>query len=95
VKNAHAFLKVQEEFGSFDAYIWQFMKEGKPKVNAWKEEGQIPATSVESDELSKDLKKRDFSFVGSTIIYAHLQAAGLVNDHLTGCFRYAEVGREG
>ena len=95
VKNAHAFLKVQEEFGSFDAYIWQFMKEGKPKVNAWKEEGQIPATSVESDELSKDLKKRDFSFVGSTIIYAHLQAAGLVNDHMTGCFRYAEVGREG
>lgn len=94
VRNARAFLAVQEEFGTFDAYIWRFVG-GRPKVNAWTQESQIPATAVESDELSRDLKQRGFSFVGSTIIYAHLQAAGLVNDHLVGCFRYGEVGREG
>ena len=81
VSNAKAFLKVQKEFGSFDKYIWSFI-DNKPIVNRWKETGQIPATSKESDEISKDMKKRDFKFVGSTIIYAHMQATGMVNDHL-------------
>ena len=92
VKNARAFLNVQDEFGSFDAYIWRFVA-GKPRVNAWTEEGQIPANSAGSDELSRDLRSRGFSFVGSTIIYAHMQAAGLVNDHLMSCFRYDEVAK--
>ena len=87
VKNAKAFLKVQKEFGSFDKYIWSFVNE-KPIVNRWKKMSEIPATSKESDALSKDLKKRGFTFVGSTIIYAHMQACGLVNDHVTSCFRY-------
>lgn len=90
VKNAKAFLQVQEEFGSFDNYVWEFVG-GKPKVNAWESETQIPATSNESDALSKDLKERGFSFVGSTIIYAHLQATGLVNDHLRSCFRFEAI----
>ena len=87
VSNAKAFLDVQEEFGSFSRYIWRFV-ESKPKQNRFKRMGDVPATSAESDALSKDLKKRGFRFVGSTIIYAHMQATGLVNDHLTTCFRY-------
>jgi DNA-3-methyladenine glycosylase I len=92
VTNAKAFLKVQKEFGSFDKYIWAFV-DGKPIVNCWRESSQIPATSKVSDRISKDLKQRGFSFVGSTIIYAHMQATGMVNDHLTSCFRYKEVLR--
>ena len=87
VTNAKAFLQVQEEFGSFSDYIWGFV-DGKPIQNRWKNDGDVPATSPESDALSKDLKKRGFRFVGSTIIYAHMQATGMVNDHVTGCFRY-------
>lgn len=85
--NAKRFLEVQKEFGSFDKYIWQFVN-GKPIVNQWKSLKQIPATSKESDALSKDLIKRGFKFVGSTVIYAHMQACGLINDHLVDCFRY-------
>lgn len=85
VTNAEAFLTVQEEFGSFDHYVWQFVG-GKPKVNRWAHMSQVPATSPESDALSKDLKKRGFRFVGSTIVYAYMQAVGLVNDHTTDCF---------
>jgi len=90
VRNARAFLAVQEEFDSFDAYAWRFVG-GQPKVNRWKVMKQIPATSIESDTFSKDLKQRGFSFVGSTVIYAHMQAVGMVNDHLVDCFRYREV----
>lgn len=84
VTNAQAFLAVQKEFGSFDAYVWSFVG-GKPKVNRWRTMKQVPATSPESDALSKDLKKRGFRFVGSTIVYAYMQAVGLVNDHLVAC----------
>ncbi len=87
VSNAKAFLKVQDEFGSFSDYIWGFV-DGTPIQNRWKKDSDVPATSAESDALSKDLKKRGFRFVGSTIIYAHMQATGMVNDHVTGCFRY-------
>jgi DNA-3-methyladenine glycosylase I len=87
VTNARAFIKVQEEFGSFSDYIWGFV-DGKPIQNRFRKDSEIPATSPESDALSKDLKKRGFKFVGSTIVYAHMQATGLVNDHVTGCFRY-------
>ena len=87
VTNAKAFLAVQDEFGSFSDYIWKFVG-GKPLQNKFKKDGDIPATSPESDALSKDLKKRGFKFVGSTIIYAHMQATGMVNDHVEGCFRY-------
>ena len=90
VTNAKAFLKVKEEFGTFDKYIWKFVN-GKTKVNSWKELKQIPATSPESDEMSKDLKSRGFKFVGSTICYAFMQAAGIVNDHTVDCFRYKEL----
>ncbi len=90
VTNAKSFLKVQEEFGSFDQYIWSFV-EGEPLVNGWSKMSEIPATSKESDALSKDLKKRGFKFVGSTIIYAYMQACGLVNDHTIDCFRYKEL----
>ncbi len=90
VKNARAFLKVQEEDGSFDSLLWKHY-DGKPKVNRWKESKQIPATSKESDAVSKELKGRGFTFVGSTIMYAHLQACGLVNDHLVSCWRWKEV----
>ncbi|MCW8140186.1 MAG: DNA-3-methyladenine glycosylase I [Planctomycetota bacterium] len=90
VKNAKAFLAIQEEFGSFAAYQWRFV-DGRPVRNAWKEQRQVPATSPTSDAMSKDLKKRGFSFVGSTIIYAHMQAVGMVNDHLVSCFRYGAV----
>jgi len=85
VTNAQAFLSVQEEFGSFDRYVWQFVG-GKQKMNCWPRMTQVPATSPESDALSKDLKKRGFRFVGSTIIYAYMQAVGLVNDHTSDCF---------
>ena len=87
VTNAKAFLAVREEFGSFSEYIWGFVG-GKPLQNKFKKDGDIPATSPESDALSKDLKKRGFKFVGSTIIYAHMQATGMVNDHVVSCFRY-------
>lgn len=85
VTNAQAFLSVQKEFGLFDRYVWQFVGE-KPKVNRWARKSQVPATSPESDRLSKDLKKRGFRFVGSTIVYAYMQAVGLVNDHTADCF---------
>jgi len=87
VTNAKAFLKVQEEFGSFCDYIWGFVG-GKPLQTNVDKDGDVPATSPESDALSKDLKKRGFKFVGSTIIYAHMQATGMINDHITTCFRY-------
>jgi len=92
VRNARAFLAVQQEFGSFDAYCWRFVN-GRPRVNRWKTPKQVPATSPESDAFSKDLKSRGFSFVGSTIVYAHMQAVGMVNDHVVGCFRRDEVAR--
>jgi DNA-3-methyladenine glycosylase I len=92
VTNAKAFLAVQDEFGSFDAYAWKFVG-GRPRQNHWKTLRQIPATSPESDAFSSDLKKRGFSFVGSTIVYAHMQAIGMVNDHVVDCFRYREVQR--
>ncbi len=87
VSNARAFIRVQEEFGSFSRYIWGFV-DGEPVQNRFGKDSDIPATSPASDALSKDLKKRGFSFVGSTIIYAHMQATGLVNDHVVGCFRH-------
>lgn len=90
VKNAKAFLKVQKEFGSFDSYIWQFVA-GKPLVNARKTLAEVPARTPESDAMSKDLKTRGFTFVGSTICYAFMQAVGMVNDHVVSCFRYREV----
>ena len=90
VRNAKAFLAVQKEFGSFDKYIWGFV-DGKPIVNKWRESSQVPAMTAVSDAISADLRKRGFSFVGSTIIYAHMQATGMVNDHLVSCFRYKEV----
>lgn len=90
IKNAQAFLKVQEELGSFDKLLWSFY-DGKSKTNRWKTSKQIPATSKESDAVSQELKRRGFKFVGSTIMYAHLQACGLVNDHLVSCFRYRAV----
>jgi DNA-3-methyladenine glycosylase I len=90
VQNANAFLKIQAEFGSFDKYIWQFVG-GKPIVNNWKTLTGIPAKTEISDAISKDLKKRGFNFVGSTIMYAFMQACGLVNDHLVSCFRYNQV----
>jgi DNA-3-methyladenine glycosylase I len=92
ISNAQAFLKVQEEFGSFDKYIWQFVG-GRPKQNAWKTHKRLPAKTRESDAMSKDLQKRGFRFVGSTICYAFMQATGMVNDHLADCFRYAELSR--
>lgn len=90
IDNARAFLAVRKEFGSFDRYIWQFTG-GKPKVNAW-QDGGIPARTAESDAMSKDLRRRGFKFVGSTICYAFMQAVGMVNDHTVDCFRYREVG---
>jgi DNA-3-methyladenine glycosylase I len=90
IGNAQAFLKVQEEFGTFDAYIWRFVG-GRTKQNARKAHKQIPAKTAESDALSKDLQKRGFKFVGSTICYALMQATGMVNDHLVSCYRYADL----
>src|ERR1700719_4573015 len=92
VSNARALLKIQEEFRDFDSYCWRFV-DGRPKLNRWKVIRQIPATSPESDAFSKDLKQRGFSFVGSTVVYAHMQAVGMVNDHLVDCFRYREIRR--
>ena len=90
IKNAKAFLTVQQEAGSFDAYIWQFVG-GQPRQNTWRSLQEVPARTAQSDAMSKDLKKRGFSFVGSTICYAFMQATGMVNDHTTDCFRYAEI----
>jgi len=90
INNARQFLKVQKEFGSFDNYIWSFV-DYKPVVNCWENIQQLPARSELSDRVSKDLKSRGFKFLGSTIIYAHLQATGLINDHLVRCFRYNEI----
>jgi DNA-3-methyladenine glycosylase I len=87
IDNARAFLEVQREFGSFDKYVWAFVG-GKPIVNKWDSLKQLPASTLESDALSKDLRKRGFRFVGTTICYAFMQATGLVNDHLTSCFLY-------
>lgn len=92
VNNARQFLKIQKEFGSFSNYIWSFV-DHKPIINQWESLKEIPATSKESDALSRDLKKRGFSFVGSTVMYAHMQACGLVNDHEIKCFRYHEVNQ--
>ena len=90
IGNARAFLKVQDELGTFDGYIWRFVG-GRPKQNGWKTQKQVPAKTPESDAMSKDLQKRGFRFVGSTICYALMQATGMVNDHLVSCFRYAEL----
>lgn len=90
VKNAKVFLEVQKEYGSFDRYVWQFVG-GKPRVNALKGLDQLQSRTAESDTMSKDLKKRGFTFVGSTICYAFMQAVGMINDHLVTCFRYREV----
>jgi len=94
VSNARAFLAVQKEFGTFDAYQWRFVG-GAPRQNLWKTMRDIPPRTVESDAFSKDLKARGFKFVGSTIVYAHMQAVGMVNDHLVGCFRHAAVRKAG
>lgn len=91
IANARAFLAVQGEFGSFDAYVWRYV-DGTPVQNRWRSLDELPATSPISDALSKDLRARGFSFVGSTIVYAHMQATGMVNDHLVDCFRHAELG---
>jgi DNA-3-methyladenine glycosylase I len=93
VNNARQFLKVQDELGSFDRYVWGFV-EGEPIVNRWRKHADVPPTSKESDALSKDLKARGFKFIGPTIVYAHMQATGLVNDHLVGCFRHRQCGDE-
>lgn len=92
VRNARAFLEVQKEFGSFDAYVWPFVG-GKPQVNRRRGMSDIPARTPRSDALSEDLKQRGFNFVGSTIIYAHMQAVGMVNDHVVSCFRYQPCAR--
>jgi DNA-3-methyladenine glycosylase I len=92
IDNAHAFLAVQEAFGSFDAYLWRFVG-GRAKVNAWREMSEVPASTPESDALSRDLQKRGFRFVGPTICYAFMQAVGMVNDHLTACYRHEDVQR--
>jgi len=94
ITNARRFLEIQEEFGSFDRYVWRFV-DGRPRVNHWTAQSAVPAATPESDALSKDLKQRGFGFVGSTIIYAHMQATGLVNDHLVGCFRHAQCEQLG
>ena len=90
VENARHFLAVQDEFGSFNAYVWCFVQ-GQPMVNEFRTLADLPATSRESDALSKDLKSRGFKFIGSTVIYAHMQATGMVNDHVLGCFRRAQI----
>jgi DNA-3-methyladenine glycosylase I len=90
IQNARAFLEVRQEFGNFHTYIWQFVG-GSPKLNRWRKPSQVPARTAESDAMSKDLQKRGFKFVGSTICYAFMQAVGMVNDHTLDCFRYAEI----
>jgi DNA-3-methyladenine glycosylase I len=92
VGNARAFLRVADEFGSFDSYIWRFV-DGRPVQNRWRRLGDIPPKTAVSDAMSKDLKKRGFRFVGSTICYAFIQAVGMVNDHVVGCYRYREIAR--
>ena len=92
ISNAKAFIEVRKEFGTFNKYIWQFV-DGKPIQNCFKDMNDIPATTELSDQISKDLKKRGFNFVGSTIVYAHMQATGMVNDHTMDCFRYSEINR--
>ena len=92
IKNARAFLDVAEEFGSFAGYLWNFV-DGSPIVNAWTELSQIPAVTPLAEKISKDMKKRGFSFFGPTVCYAHMQATGMVNDHLTSCFRYGKLGK--
>jgi DNA-3-methyladenine glycosylase I len=94
INNAKAFLDIQAEFGSFDAYQWAFV-DGRPKQNRWRAVADIPPRTTQSDAMSKDLKSRGFTFVGSTIIYAHMQAIGMVNDHVADCFRHREVGKLG
>jgi len=94
INNAKRFLEIQAEFGSFDHYVWRFV-DGSPVVNRWKTQSAVPATSAQSDALSKDLKQRGFAFVGSTIIYAHMQATGLINDHLVDCYRHVQCARLG
>lgn len=94
IKNAKAYLSVQEKFGSFDAYLWQFVG-GKTIQNTWRTMAEIPASTAESEAMSKDMKRRGFSFVGPTICYAFMQSSGLVNDHIVSCFRYSEVGGGG
>jgi DNA-3-methyladenine glycosylase I len=94
ITNARAVLEVQDEFGSLDRYLWSFVG-GRPVVGRWTDMKQVPATSAQSDALSKDLKKRGFRFVGSTIVYAHMQATGMVNDHLVHCFRHRPCCRLG
>ncbi len=93
VTNARAFLRVQEEFGSFDRYIWQFVN-GRPIQNSWEKMTDIPSSSPESEAMSRDMQKKGFKFVGATICYAFMQAVGMVNDHVVGCFRYDELRRE-
>lgn len=90
INNAYRFLDIQDEFGSFDRYIWDFVG-NRPKVNRWESYAEVPVTTGKSDEISKDLKRRGFSFVGSTTVYAFMQACGLVNDHTTNCFRHREI----
>jgi DNA-3-methyladenine glycosylase I len=90
VENAKRFRATQDEFGSFDQFIWQFVG-GQPKINAWKAHAKVPAKTAESDQMSKELARRGFKFVGSTICYAFMQATGMVNDHMIGCFRYREL----
>jgi len=92
ISNAKAFLDIQKEFGTFDKYIWQFV-DGKPIINHWQTTEEIPASTLESDKLSKDLKSHGFKFVGTTICYAFMQGTGLVNDHLVSCFRYKELNK--
>ncbi len=92
IQNAKAFIAVRQEFGSFDAYLWRFVG-GRPRANAWRRHAEIPARTAESDALSRDLKARQFTFVGSTICYALMQAVGMVNDHTLECFRHAEIAR--
>jgi DNA-3-methyladenine glycosylase I len=94
VTNARAFLAVQKEFGSFSRYVWQFVG-GRPKVNRWRSRGQVPARTRESDAMSEDLRKRGFKFVGTTICYAHMQATGMVNDHVVSCFRHRPLASRG
>ena len=90
VNNAKRFLDIQERFGSFDSYIWSFV-DNKPVINSWRSDSEIPSTTELSDMISNDLKKRGFKFIGSTIIYAHMQAIGIVNDHIVNCFRYDQL----
>ncbi|MBU2513145.1 DNA-3-methyladenine glycosylase I [bacterium] len=93
INNAKQFLKIQQEFGSFDSYIWNFV-DGKPLVNRWEKLEQIPANTKLSDTISKNLKQRGFKFMGTTVVYSHMQATGMVNDHLVNCFRYLEIQQQ-